>query len=59
MDNQAFDWGIKFKCLEKYCARQKEIHEQIREANVQFLKDLKYQKSLFLEADRQALEVEQ
>ena len=54
IDNQAFELGMKFKRLEKYCARQKEIHEQIREANASILKDAELKQSMAAEANDRA-----
>ena len=54
MDNQAFDWGMRYKRLEKHCARQKEIYEHIREANVSILKEAELKQLMAAEANARA-----
>ena len=54
IDNQSLDWGMKYKRLEKYCARQKEIHEQIREANASILKDAELKQLMAAKANARA-----
>ena len=53
-ENQAFDVGMKYTRLKKSYARQKEIHEQIREANVSILKDIEIKRAMASEANTRA-----
>ena len=45
---------MKFKRLEKHCARQKEIHEQMRAANASILKDVELKQLMAAEANARA-----
>ena len=53
-ESQAFDVGMKYTRMEKSYARQKEIHEQIREANMSILKDIEMKRALISEANTRA-----
>ena len=54
VENQAFELGMKYKCLEKHCARQKDIHEKIRKANESILKEAELKQFLAAEANARA-----
>ena len=54
MESQAFELGMKYKRLEKQHARQKEIHERIRETNASILKNVKLKQLMAAESNARA-----